>query len=67
MFFFPLDMTDNIISSLKIIEKLWKFLNSLVTENNFPKQNFYKQISEFDNKWFIFKNWKRPSYRESFH
>ena len=35
-------------------------------KNNFSKQNFYKQIAEFDNNWFIFKNCKRSSCRKSF-
>ena len=35
-------------------------------KNIFPKQNFYKQIAEFDNKLFIFENWKCLSCRESF-
>ena len=30
-------------------------------KKNFPKQTFYKQIAEFDNNLFIFKNWKRLS------
>ena len=30
------------------------------------KENSYKQIAEFENNWFIFQNWKRLSYRESF-
>ena len=32
----------------------------------FPKQNFNKQIAEFDNNLFIFENWKWLSCRESF-
>ena len=32
----------------------------------FPKRNFYKQISEFDNNLFIFEKWKWLSCRESF-
>ena len=35
-------------------------------QKHFPKRNFYKQIIEFDNNVFIFKNWKWLSCRESF-
>ena len=35
-------------------------------KQNFPKRNFYKQIAEFDNNWFIFENWKQLSCKESF-
>ena len=31
----------------------------------FPKRNFYKEIAEFDNNLFTFKNWKWLSCRES--
>ena len=34
------------------------FENKLI-KKHFLKRNFYKQISEFHNKWFIFKNQKR--------
>ena len=35
-------------------------------KNHFPKQNFYKQIAEFNNNLFIFENWKWSRCRESF-
>ena len=44
-------------------------MNSLMaetTKKKFPKRNFYKQIAEFDNNLFIFKNWKWLTYVESF-
>ena len=37
-----------------------------VLKKHFPKRNFYKQISEFDNNLFISENWKGLSCRESF-
>ena len=52
------------------IHRFWFLkINSFMAETikkHFPKQNFYKQIVEFDNNLFIFENWKWLSCRESF-
>ena len=38
----------------------------IIKKKHFPKQNFYKQVAEFDNNVFIFENWKELSCRECF-
>ena len=40
-------------------------INSLMAET-IKKQNFYKQIPEFDKNSFFFKNWKPSNCGESF-
>ena len=44
------------------------YLTNFIFNCTFFHIAFYhhKQIAEFDNNWFIFKNWKRQSCRDSF-
>ena len=51
------------LDRFQFLEKILYWLKLL--KSNFSKQNFYKQIANFENNWLIFKYWKRSSYNNN--